>query len=648
MGDAQESVDAPDDAQRRQLLTALAATAPLAGCGTSLAPAGTAPGAVDGTKPNILVLVPDDASPAFFGAYNVLGVTPNIDRLAREGVRYENFFSTAPVCAPTRFGILTGMHAASCGPAHHMRAEGKIPSWLVGFPRYLQEAGYWTVVTAKEDYNADIADRAGYDSVTPLFNVVDRSPRGPLWTERPAGAPFFCFVNYMRCHESSGFRHTDGPVAPEDVVLPVYLPDTPEQREQAASYYNAVSVTDAQIGETLAQLKADGLYEETIIILFSDNGGILPRSKRFCYDSGHRIPLVVRFPPKWAHLAPGAAGASVSTPATTVDLAPTVLGLAGVPVPAYMHGQSFLDRTAAWKRYAFGGRNRMDERYDFSRTARSERFRYIRNYFPHLIYGQHLYYMWRLAAYKDLEQRWVDGELNEVQGRFWREKPFEELYDLLADPDEIRNLAADPAHAAVKVELSDALDLHMLSVNDNGFIPEGAAAEGFDESRAPGAYPLAMLMELGARAARRDAAELPVFLAHLDHANEVIRYWAALGVLMLGAQAASARDAIAAAFDAEASAHVRIALAETLLRDGAHAGASGFLAQTLQSGASDALKLQAANALGNVGEAARPALAVLLLASVTGSTDIRNAARHTVAVLTGTYSPRDTEPAGEE
>jgi arylsulfatase A-like enzyme len=628
---------------------AAAGALPLAACHSST-PTGDAmpPGPAAG-RPNILVLVPDDASPAFFGPYNDRGVTPHIDQLAQEGIRFKNFFSSAPVCAPTRFGILTGMHATSCGPAHHMRAEGRIPAWLVGFPRYLQQAGYYTVVTAKDDYNADIADRAGYDSVTPLFNVVDRSPRGPLWTERPAGAPFFCFVNYMRSHESSGFRETEGPVSPGDVVLPAYLPDTPEQRAQAASYYNSVHVTDAQIGETLEKLKADGLYEDTIIILFSDNGGILPRSKRFCYDSGHRLPLIVRVPEQWAHLAPARAGAVVEVPATTVDLAPTVLGLAGVAVPDYMHGESFLSRSSAWKRYAFGGRNRMDERYDFSRTARSARFRYIRNYFPHLIYGQHLNYMWRLPAYQDLEQRWVDGELDQVQARFWKEKPFEELYDLEADPDEIRNLASDAAHAAVLAELSDALDLHMLSVNDNGFIPEGASAEGFEESRAGNAYPLATIMELAARAARRSEPELPVFLSYLTHGNEILRYWAVLGVLMLGPQAASVREAVAAVFAGDPSGHVRVAAAEALLRLGGHAEALDWLAQTLRGNEPDALRLQAANALGNIGDAARPALPRLLLASLLdGSVDVRNAARHTAAVLNGTYSPQQDAPAEEQ
>lgn len=639
MDSDQHGQTASIDLRRRQLLGALAAAAgsgSLTACGVS-----TAPDDSPRERPNILILVPDDASPDFFGAYGgAPALTPNIDRLAQEGLRFSHFFSTAPVCAPTRFGILTGMHATSCGPAHHMRAEGRIPDWLVGFPRYLQQAGYWTVVTAKEDYNADLGGRDGYDSVTPLFNVVDRSPRGPLWTGRPAGAPFFCFVNYMLCHESSGFRPAAGAVQPADVTVPAYLPDTAEQREQLAGYYNSVAETDAQIGATLDQLKADGLDDDTIIILFSDNGGIQPRSKRFCYDSGHRIPLIVRIPAKWAALAPAAAGSVIDTPATTIDVAPTVLALAGVDAPDYMHGGSFLARSRTWSRYAFGGRNRMDERYDFSRTARSERFRYIRNYLPHLIYGQHLAYMWRLPAYKDLESRWVSGELDELQSRFFGEKPYEELYDLEADPDEVHNLAQDPSYAGLLQELGGALDLHMLEVNDNGFIPEGAVAEGYDESRVAGSYPLPRLIELGARAARRDIAELPALLGTLADDNELIRYWSAMGIRMLGHLATAALPALDERYGAETSLHVRIVVAEALLTLGEHPAALDFLADTLRNNDAVPLRLQAANALGNIGSAAQGALPSLTAAALLdGSTDVRNAAKHCAEVLSGTYSP---------
>src|SRR3954452_6604866 len=224
-----------------------------------------------------------------------------------------------------------------------------------------------------------------------------------------------------------------------------------------------------------------------------------------------------------------------------------------------MPGTAFAGRERATQRYAFSMRNRMDERYDMTRTARDERYRYIRNYMPHLRYGQHIQFMWEQAGYQEWERLHLAGSLNEVQDRFWHEKPAEELYDLRRDGDEVRNLAGDPAHAGVLTRMRRALDEHMLAVNDNGFIPESSPLEGYDASRTRGAYPLADLMSLAATAIRRDASDLPVLIDQLGADNEVLRYWAALGCCMLGERAAPARAALERIFHNDASIQVRIA-----------------------------------------------------------------------------------------
>src|SRR6218665_223502 len=308
----------------------------------------------DGPRPNILWIVSEDNNP-FIGAYgDKLARTPAIDGLARAGILYRNVYSTAPVCAPTRFSIITGVHPESAGPAHNMRAQAQLPEWLKGFPTYLRQAGYYCTNNAKTDYNSNlVADK-----------IWEESSGKAHWRNRPANAPFFTVFNTMTTHESQIFQPLDGTVKPEDVRVPAYLPDTPTVRRDIATYYNRMEAMDGEIAAKLAELDAAGLAEDTIVFYYSDNGGVLPRSKRYCYDEGHRCALVVRVPAKWRHLAPAAAGSAIAAPITWIDLAPTVLSIASVTAPRHLQGTAFLGRDAERpKPYAFGMRNRMDERY---------------------------------------------------------------------------------------------------------------------------------------------------------------------------------------------------------------------------------------------------------------------------------------------
>jgi hypothetical protein len=326
----------------------------------------------------------------------------------------------------------------------------------------------------------------------------------------------------------------------------------------------------------------------------------------------------------------------------------------------------------------------MDQRYDMVRTARDTRYRYIRNYMPHVPWGQHIAFMWLQAGYREWHYLHTQGELNRVQDRFWHEKPAEELYDLRSDPDEVVNLANDPDHAHVVRRMSKALDRHMLAIHDNGFIPEGSPVEGWNASRRPGAYPLARIMAFAGRAIQRRADFLPTVVHHLHDHNDVMRFWAAQACSMLGAEAAPARKALTAAMLGDASPHVRVAAAEAVARidAGSSAGAptakpllglvdpqallagtraelaaavASVTAGSVPPAADSALgvlgahlvgheiywvRLYAANALENIGAAAFPVLPQLLEACTGygGSPDepyVAEACRYTLLKLLG-------------
>ena len=579
-------------------------------------------------RPNVLWFISDDASP-YLGAYgDPVARTPTVDRLAAEGVRYGVVYSDAPVCAPSRFALITGLYSAAAGPAHHMRATARIPSSVRGWPELLRRAGYYTINNVKADYNADIDVAATWDDASATAH----------WRNRPAGAPFFAQFTTLTTHESSVFAERPGPTTPAEVDIPAFCPDTPVTRTDKAQYYDRIAQMDAELAARLAELEADGLADDTIVVYFSDNGGVLPWSKRFANDRGLRVPLIVRIPAKWSHLAPRP-GSVVTTPINFVDLPPTVLSLAGVRPPRYMQGRAFLGRARRKHSYAFGQRSRMDERYDLQRAVRDDRWLYVRNYMPHRPYGQHVAFMWLQQGYREWERRHLDGGLSAAQDAFWREKPAEELYDVRTDPDELRNLAADPGHAKILRRLGRALDRHMLAIQDNGFIPEGSPLEGYDESRVRGAYPLRRVMQVARTAIERDPANLAALIERLRDDNEAVRYWAAQGVVMLGIGGEPASSALEERLASDASVRVRVVVAEALANLG-DARAVAFLAETVDTHDDVRVRLQALNALTYVPLAAvQPYAAVVERVTHDPDEYVGNAARYLHAMVSGTYDP---------
>jgi hypothetical protein len=422
--------------------------------------------------------------------------------------------------------------------------------------------------------------------------------------------------------------------------VPAYLPDTPHVRNDRARSYDLMAALDGELAARLAELDADGLTEDTIVFYCGDNGGALPWSKRHATEDGLRVPLVVRYPRRWAHVAPAPPGSVVDSPVTLTDLGPTVLSLAGLEVPRYAEGQVLAGRRRL-RRYAFGGRARMDERYDLVRTVTDGRLRYIRNYQPHRPYGQVYAYAWQQKGYQDWQQGHLDGTLDEVQRRFWLRRPAEELYLTRNDPDHVHDLATDPRFRRHLHRLRHALDSHMLRVNDNGFIPEGAPLQGFESSRRPGAYPLRRVKAVADRAIARDPRHVRGFVAGLGDGNEVVRYWSAMGLLMLCCDGVAVpHGPTARRWDAEPSASVKVVLSEVLLKPGAHPPALSWLVDVLDGHPDARVRLQALNALTYLGPVAAPALPAVERAATDADEYLRGAARYLSLVLRGRYTPQ--------
>lgn len=566
-------------------------------------------------RPNILWLSSEDNGPAL-GAYgDAYADTPNLDRLAERGRVYLNAWSNAPVCAPARTAIITGMYPPAVG-AHHMRSRVRLPDGVPMFPQLLRAAGYYTTNNAKEDYNVEKPGR-----------VWDESSNEAHWRNRPGhggpeAAPFFAVFNLGITHESRIRQRPHRAVHdPAGVRVPAYHPDTPEVRRDWAQYYDRLTEMDAQVGERLAEIEAAGLAGDTIVVYFGDHGVGLPRGKRSLLNSGLRVPLIVYVPPRFRELAGDGyrAGESTAELAAFVDLAPTMLSLAGIPPPDHMHGRALLgphrDPPAE---YLYGFRGRMDERYDFVRGVRDHRYLYVRNYAPHRIYGQHVAYMFQTPTTRVWKALYDGGRLEPAQRRFWETKPAEELYDLEADPDEVNDLAADPRHAATLARLRGVLRDHLFAIRDLGFLPESellARAGGgapYDLGRDDERYPLAEIVETADLATRPGVPAVPEMTAALGHADSAVRYWGAVGLLARGEPAVgAARLRLREALD-DPSTSVQVTAAEALGRFGPEEDLAAVLDRLLSRANLDANDLftsvLALNALDYLDDRARNAV----------------------------------------
>lgn len=593
-------------------------------------------------RPNILWITCEDISPNL-GCYgDTYAVTPNLDRFATQAVRYTHAFAPIGVCAPSRSCLILGMFPPSVG-TQHMRCQGTLPDYAKCYSQYLRDAGYFCSNNVKTDYN-----------FPPPREAWDESSNKAHWRHRKAGQPFFAIFNFTSCHESQirlgeaeyrkrTARFTDRERHdPARAPIPPYHPDTPEVRKDWARYADMITYMDQQAGDILKQLDDDGLAEDTIVFFYSDHGAGMPRSKRWLYDSSLRVPFLVRFPRKYAKLAPGAAGSTSDRLVSFVDLGPTVLSLAGVKVPRHMQGQPFLGEQATPERqYVFGFRDRMDERYDMLRAVRDQRWKYIRNFMPHLpwFHHQHISYMYEMPTMQAWQRLADAGSLTGAPAVFMAAaKPTEELYDTTADPQEVKNLAGSPEHRQTLQRLRKALADWQAEIIDLSFLPEPDLRSRFagkaphaEVRQRPEVYPYASIAAAADLASQRDPAAIPRLRTLLKEKDPAIRYWAALGLGALGKEGGSSHAELAAILDDPAP-WVRVAAADALCRQGQPEKALLVLTRALDDD-NEWVRLQAINVLDRLDQSARPALPAMKKALKDRNNYVVRVAQHAVKDL---------------
>jgi uncharacterized sulfatase len=597
-------------------------------------------GANAGPRPNIVWISAEDISP-HLGCYgDPHAITPNLDRLAEAGIRYTRAFTTAGVCAPCRSGIITGMYQTTLG-THHMRCRAKLPDYIKPIPMYLREAGYYTTNNSKEDYQF----------ATPPACWDDSSTRAH-WRGRQPNQPFFAVFNFNGCHESGlanehKYRTVTKHLLPDQrqnaaelTTLPPYYPDTPVTREDWKRNYELITAMDAWAGTLIQQLKDDGLYEDTIIMFWSDHGVGLPRAKRWLYDSGTHIPLIVRIPAKLRGSQYHKPGSVSGDLISSIDFGPTVLKLAGVGVPDYCQGRWFLgDEVPVPRQYVFGARDRMDERYDIIRMVRDTRFKYLRNYEPLKPYFQWMETPEKGATMRELRHAEAVGELPAVaQQYFARNKPAEELYDTESDPHELNNLAEDPQFADVLKRMRAAHLSWVQRTRDLGLIAEPILVDKqqrignrYEVLHQQGGLELARRISAAAVAASQSNGLRATIVAAATDSDPAVRYWGAVGLGNLLPRDPELAGLLQRLLEDSAGA-VRSAAAHALCRGGHCIEALPVLQEGLANGAQWE-RLQAAIVLDELDLRAVP-VAAAMRSALTPRQKLFAKGKYTVRVMT--------------
>jgi arylsulfatase A-like enzyme len=470
-------------------------------------------------RPNIVWIIPDDMS-ANFSCYGETAVsTPNVDKLAAQGVKFTKAYVTAPVCSTCRSAFITGMYQTSIGAHHHRSGRGQekihLPTGIQLVPKLFQEAGYHTSITGwpgrkgrlgKTDYNFEW-DKSVYD--------------GADWSERRQGQPFFAQIQTqggkLRGKDEKGWESVSrsaekalGSRTPDSAVkLPPYYPAHPDIVRDWAAYLDSVRMTDVMVGEVIARLEKEGVLENTLVVFMTDHGISHARGKQFMYDEGLHVPLVIA--------GPGIKAGSVRGDVVEhIDIAALSLAAAGIAIPESMQARDILAKNYKPRTAVFAARDRCDETVDHMRSVRTTDYKYIRNFLPNRPYLQP-------CAYKDAKsilialREWnTAGKLNATQQLLFREvRPTEELYDVNADPHEINNLAGDPKHAKKLKELRGMLDRWMKETDDKGRQPESAKMYDSD-----------MAVYTGTLKARKQD---PAHLREIEQNIALMKKWAAEG-----------------------------------------------------------------------------------------------------------------------
>ena len=427
----------------------------------------------DQSYPNIVWLTTEDNSPQYMKLYNGDGVAmPAIEKLAKEGIVFDNAFSNAPVCSVARSTLITGCYAPRIFTQFHRRTRHvPLPEGVMPFPYYLKKVGYYTTNNSKEDYNFLLPE-----------GVWDESSKKATYKNRKQGQPFFHVQNYTITHESNlhfdqnKIDNTPDQVLENIKVFP-YHPDTKTFRYSYHHFQNRHVLADLKMGEFIDELEQQGLMEETIIFYFGDHGGVLPRSKGYAYESGLQVPLVVYVPEKWKHLFHHNKGSRAKTFVEFVDLAPTALSLAGISQPKNIDGTAvsgkFSDASKIKnKNTTFGYADRFDEKYDLVRTLRIGKYKYIRNYQPFNIDALFNFYRYKMLAFQEWNTLYNAGNLNAKQRQFFEPRGPEGLYDIEQDPHEVNDLSRSNDHQKILMMMRKQLQQKLAAMPDLSFYPE--------------------------------------------------------------------------------------------------------------------------------------------------------------------------------
>jgi N-sulfoglucosamine sulfohydrolase len=413
--------------------------------------------------PNILWLISEDTSPDMACYGNTLVKTPNIDKLAREGTRFTNAFVTGPVCSASRSAIMTGMYQTSIDAHNHRshRSDGyRLPPPVTVITDLFRRAGYFTCNCAGLTYKKPGKTDWNFTPNAKAFDGTD-------WSQRKPGQPFFAQINFNMTHRDFQ-RDKNNPIDPAKVELPPYYPDHPVTRRDWADYLESIQVLDNEIGVALQWLEKEGVADNTIVMYFGDHGQCHVRGKQWLYEGGIRIPMIIRWP---GHIEPGTV---VGDLVSSIDFAPTFLSMTEIKPPDYLQGHVILGPEKRTRKYILAARDRCDGTVDRIRCVRSQRYKYIRNYYPDQPYTQ-------FNAYKKLQYPVLtvmqvlhkQGKLTPDQEKFMAaSRPKEELYDLQQDPHELHNLAEDPKLRRILREHRAKLDEWIKATADKGESPE--------------------------------------------------------------------------------------------------------------------------------------------------------------------------------
>ena len=443
-------------------------------------------------RPNILWLIAEDFGPQL-GAYGTREVfSPNLDRLSTDGVRYTHAFTTAPVCSPSRSAFSTGMYQTTIGAHNHRshRDDGyRPPAGVRVASDWMRQAGYFTanVVELPASFGFKGTGKTDWN-----FTYYGEPFDSSRWSDLPSHQPFFAQINFNETHRRF---HAPAKADPAKVEIPPYYPDHPVTRSDWAQYLDSATELDRKVGVVLRQLEADGLADNTIVVFFGDNGQSMVRGKQFVYDSGLRIPLIIRWPKSFPAPRHFKAGTVDDRLIAAIDLLPTMLDAIGAAKPAGMQGEIFLgDRAAPPRQYVFGARDRCDETVFRFRTVRDARYRYIRNFTPERPflqpndYKERSYPVWNL-----LKQLHAEGKLTPVQAVLAAPTmPSEELYDLQRDPHETVNLVTSREHRKRLDRMRAAMTKWIDETNDQGRTLEPAELAAAKGATKPGSNPNAV------------------------------------------------------------------------------------------------------------------------------------------------------------